>query len=203
MDRIRILIPKDHRQYQIEEKNSNLYGLDSNLNSREFAQTTRFQSPLYRFESLSEEEVETKAKDSNSCKKDSISFWRTLKHKWKMKKSDSNLPYKDSNPGFGELKNVWRIQILVRRIQIHFTKLNCWLKIRHKDSNPRVSDSNPLLAVNSNFAKEIQILKRRIRIPLFVKALNAWSERPATPNFKSNLSHNGKSFQRTLLVVKV
>ena len=42
-----------------------------------FARTTRFDSPLYRFEYLSEE-VETKVKDSNPRKKDLIPFEKFL-----------------------------------------------------------------------------------------------------------------------------
>ena len=74
MDRIWILISEDGRQGQAEENDSNPYELDSNLDFREFARTTGFESSSNRFKSLSEKEIEIKAKDSNPHKKDSILF---------------------------------------------------------------------------------------------------------------------------------
>ena len=64
-DRIQIFILEDGRQGLDEEKDLNLY-------SKEFARTTGFKSPLDRFRSLNEEEMETKAIDLNSRNKDSI-----------------------------------------------------------------------------------------------------------------------------------
>ena len=72
MGRIRISILKDYKQCQIKKKDLNPYGSNSNLDSKEFARTTGFESPLYRFKSLGEEEVETRAKDSKPRKKDLI-----------------------------------------------------------------------------------------------------------------------------------
>ena len=52
----------------------NPYGLDLNLDSREFARIIGFEFPSNRFKSPGEEEKKTKAMDSNPLKKDSIPF---------------------------------------------------------------------------------------------------------------------------------
>ena len=71
------------------------------------------------------------------------------------------------------------------------------------DSNPRKKDLNATLTHNSNFTKEIRIPEEQIQIPLSTKTLNVGPTTPTTQNFKSNLSHNSKCFQRSYMIVKV
>ena len=103
-------------------------------------------------------------------------------------KKDSNPLHNVSNPW------IWSCEEYVRDLNPRkkdSSPISRMKEIRLKDSNLRVTNLNPSLAFNSNFAKEIRIPEKRIWIPPFTEALHAWLEWPSTPNFKSNISHNG------------
>ena len=134
---------------------SNPHTTDSNIDSNKFAWTTWIRISIGWIRIPNDKVEESKAMNSNSCKKKSIpleELWKTSEREW----SRIRIPY--TTIRIHESKNVmntWRIRILARWIRISFTEWSWKLK----DSNLRVLDSNPLLVLYSNFAKEIWILE--------------------------------------------
>ena len=164
---------------------------------------TGFESPTQRFESLdldlwrtSQSDLNLQVMDSNllfkmklkvegqtkGFKSLSYGFESLLGLKFKFYKGDSNLLHNNLNPWIWSYEEqVKAIRIFELWIRISYPKWSWRLKVRLKDSNLRVMDSNPSLAQNLNFTKAIRIPYTAIRIPFFVKELN---ERPVTPTTK-------------------
>ena len=140
-----------------------------------FTKMDGFKSPSKIFKSHMMKELKLKATNLNLWNMDSNLSWRTSE---KIEAGFQSLIQRFESLDL----ELWRTSqsdwIFKLWIRIPSPKMKLRLKVRQKDLNLWVMDSNTSLAQNSNFIKAIRIPYIEIRISFSVEALNA---RPATP----------------------
>ena len=150
-----------------EDNDSNPYGEDLSPDSSKVCLDGWIRISIKAIQILDEERSENEGYRYESLR---LEFESLMKNKWR----DWNwirITYTTIRiPGFGVMKNKSkRFESSSYGFESHLQKWSWRLKVRQKDSNLRVMDSNPSLAQNSNFTKAIQISYTMIRNPLLQK----------------------------------
>ena len=150
-----------------EDSDSNPYWEDLNLDSSKVFSNKWIWISIQAIQILGEERSETEGHRFESL---NYEFESLMKNKWR-DWSWIRITYTMIRIlGFGVMKNKSKwFKSSSYGFESHIQKWSWRLKVRQKDSNFQVIDSNPSLAQNSNFTKAIRIRTQRFESPFLQK----------------------------------